>query len=825
MILRKINAATLLTHMLSLFLWTDLCFASQELERSLEEIEHSLQEQSTEKIEHERYFIKNIFIEGNKSIQKEPILARLGYKIGDKFDPKMSGTAINNIYRLGHFRQVEIEADILDEESLDLYVIVKEKKLLENLTFEGNKAISTSKIKEKLRLKQLTVLDEETLQHITNEIKKLYEEEHKHFVVVETHYTPSTEDDDRASAHIKITEGPRSSVVRVKFVGNKNLPDRVLNKMIFTRENWLLGFTDGSGTYKPEELELDKHRLEYLYRDHGYMMAKIYKVETEFSQDKRDVTITFHVDEGEQFRIGTITVQGDDVVSETKLLPLVSLKEGEPFSQSELVSSINRLKDLWGEKGYIFADVYPHIKPDEEQKLVDISFMVERGNQLYVNRIDITGNLVTRDKIIRRQFDIYEGDLITSKRLRNAKNAVEYLSFFEREGVNWKIHRVSNDKANLEMNVKEAKTGSFNIQATYGSDKNSSEHSLRGQLTLEKGNLFGRGWDVGLMLQASRSGIKKFEGRFFEPYLLDSNVSMGVFGYIRWDEYDQWKNMFANPTQRIAGGDVKFGFRLTPIDKRTQVMIDLGIEDIKTPNLKELYVGGNDSALFNPVISKTFQEGTMTWIAVDLVRDTRNHQVYPNKGHKIILATKTALPGINHQFNFFKAELGLSWYQALMGVDTLVLGTQFKAGIVRKIGNKINTLIPYKELFHMGGQNTVRGFVWGGIEPAWKATGDPLGAQNMLQFNAELIFPLIPDYSMKGHVFYDAGAGWDTPKDQICDTSLIKRDKFNVRHSVGFGLNLLKPFPAKIDWGFKLDRRKHDGESPHEFHLSMNYAF
>ena len=124
----------------------------------------------------------------------------------------------------------------------------------------------------------------------------------------------------------------------------------------------------------------------------------------------------------------------------------------------------------------------------------------------------------------------------------------------------------------------------------------------------------------------------------------------------------------------------------------------------------------------------------------------------------------------------------------------------------------------------MGGQTTVRGFLWGSIGPAW-ITGDPLGARHAVQLNTELIFPLIPDYSMKAHVFYDAGAGWDTPKKDIPDTVFLRRDKFDLRHSVGFGLNLLKPMPAKIDWGFKLDRKKKYGESAHEFHLSMNYAW
>jgi outer membrane protein insertion porin family len=228
-------------------------------------------------------------------------------------------------------------------------------------------------------------------------------------------------------------------------------------------------------------------------------------------------------------------------------------------------------------------------------------------------------------------------------------------------------------------------------------------------------------------------------------------------------------------------------------------------------------------AIFGPIVKRTFQTGTLKWLGLDLIKDTRNHQVYPNKGYKITLATKVAPPTINRQFSLLKAELEMSHYTALIGEDWLVLALHAKGGRISSLSD--NTIIPYKELFHMGGQSTVRGFTWGGVGPAWKRTGDPLGGRNAVLFNTELIFPLIPDYSMKGHVFYDAGAGWDTPKSDLSDAqkALIMRDKFTLRHSVGLGLNLVKPMPAKIDWGFKLDRKP--GETGQEFHLSMNYAF
>jgi len=265
------------------------------------------------------------------------------------------------------------------------------------------------------------------------------------------------------------------------------------------------------------------------------------------------------------------------------------------------------------------------------------------------------------------------------------------------------------------------------------------------------------------------------------------------------------------------GGDVRFGFALPKLDKKLTLFLDFGIEDIRNNHPRAL------NNIFAPIVKRTFQTGDLKWIGVDLVKDTRNHQIYPNSGYKVLLSTKTAPSGINDEFSFFKTELGGSWYTALIGYDSLVLGVQGKGGFVHAETDR--KVIPYKELFHMGGQTTVRGFVWGSIGPAW-ATGDPLGGRKFLQFNSELIFPLVNDYSIKGHVFYDSGAGWDTPKNDLGgNTQYLRRDKFHLRHSVGLGLNLMNPMPAKIDWGFKLDRKKKDGESAHEFHLTMNYAW
>jgi outer membrane protein insertion porin family len=780
--------------------------------------------------------IKDINISGNKHVRKEVILSKIPYKVGDVFDESSSALAINNLYELGHFRQIQIDAEILDDNNIVLFLILEEKKLVDKLEFHGNKVVKTDKIKEKLAIDKLVAIDQEAVTKISDGIEKLYREENRHLVKVDAKLVDSKEHPDKASAFFTIHDGPTSKIKRVNFIGNKNIPSRKLSKALFTRENWLFSFMDSAGSFQEDALEMDKHRLEYFYRDHGYLTVKVVKTDVSFSKDKKDIDITFHLKEGNQYTVKKVDISDNDLFPKKQLEQHLFVEENQPYSQSKVVQTINSLKDLLGSKGYIYADVYPQIKPDEKTSDVDVTFHLEKGNKLFANNIVVTGNEVTRDKVIRRQLDIVEGDLITTQKLNSSKNSVEYLGFFERESVVWKLHRVSDDLADLEMNVKEAKTGNFNFQLTYGSDTYNPRPSLRAGVVAGKNNLFGKGYDFNCSTQFTTrrridhdsSGketkrtvlqIKKMEANLFDPHLFDTDVSGAFFFYKRWDEYDYWRTD-KTPIQKVLGTNMRLGFRMPKVDKRMQILLDLGIEDIKNNNPRAT---GHLQDIFEPIVRRTFQEGTLSWVGVDLVKDTRNHPVYPNTGYKLTISTKTAPAGINDKFGFFKVEAQGSCYNSLIGVDFLVLAMQLKLSGVRAIGK--NKIVPYKDLFHMGGQTTVRGFTWGGIGPAWGPTGDPLGAQNALQFNTELIFPIDPSYAMKGHVFYDSGAGWNTPRDDINDLSRIKRNSFSLRHSVGFGVNLTNPMPAKIDWGFKLDRRKRDGESAHEFHLSMNYAW
>lgn len=788
--------------------------STKALDSSLNNENQQTEQLSPDEAEESLPKINKIIIKGNKYVRNDVILARIPYKEGDVFFKDKTAAAINNLYDLGYFRQIQIEKENLDDNSINLYIHVAEKKLIEKIEFKGNKSINAKKFKETLNLDKISTIDHGTVQKLIKEMQKAYREEQKHKVVISYELIENKENPDKVKLVFNIMEGPKSKISRVFFVGNKAIPERKLRKIALTREDWLLSFMDNAGVYSEEMVDVDKHKIEYFYRDYGFLQAKVYKTDTKFSKNSKDVSVTYYINEGPKYTIRSVSAPGDEIFNEEELLPLISLEKDKPYSQANLVNSVNKLRDLWGEKGYIYADVYPQVKPDEETHEVDVIFHVERGNLMYVNRINITGNNYTRDKVIRRQLDIFEGDLITSKKLKRSQNQVEYLSYFERGSIDWKIHRISDDLADLEMKVQEAKTGNFNVMASYGSDKFSPRPSLKGAVSLEKNNLFGLGYDVGGMIQANRHRLQRIEGHFFDSNLFDTDLSGAFEGYKNWIEYEYWTNVNRTPVEKVLGFTSRLGFPLTKIDKRLQLFADLSFEHIRNNNPK------SNNPYFEIVVNRTFQRGDLFSIGLDLVKDTRNHKIYPNEGYKIMLSTRMAPTPLNNNFGFMKTQIEGSWYASVIGKDDLVFALHVLAGRVSNLTS--DHTIPYKELYQIGGQSTVRGFLWGGISPAW-INGSPLGARSAMLLNAELVFPLVKDYSMKGHVFYDTGAGWSTPKNDVENPKMIKRDKFNLRHAVGFGFNLTNPVPAKIDWGYKLDRKP--GETASEFHLSMNYAF
>ena len=570
--------------------------------------------------------IARIFIDGNKHINTSVVRRMLPYTEGEKFDRTKTPELIGRLYSLGYFRQITIETEKVGSDKLNIFVTLEEKKLLERVTFTGNKHMKAKKLREDLNVAHIDTIDEEWISRSARIIEQKYKDEGYQFAHVEGQLVQSEVHPDRAQAAFVVTEGPHSKVTRVLFKGNKTLPDWKIAGIMFTRESWLLGFMNKAGQYNEEMFQLDKARIEQFYRDHGYLMAKVTDAAVVYSDNKKSIEITFTIEEGERFYIRTLSAPGDDIFIEKDLLPLVLLQEGKPYSHTKLIHSLEKMRVLYGDKGYINADVFPQVIPDEIEKQVDITFYVEHGDQVHVRRIDITGNDVTRDKVIRRKIDIEEGDMLTSGKMDKSEDAVNSLSFFERGGVNWQMHRITDDLVDLEMNVKETKTGQLNFQLTYGSSEGSNKRTAKGRIQLKQSNFMGKGWDVGgqAQLQFARHGSQYFEGHIINPNIFDSNMLWHLTGYHRKQQYDEWVNVDKIPTIWESGGNTGLGFFLTPIDKELQLDVDVGFEYLAGRDVNAL--GPHDKNL-QPLLDDLFASDPLQWFEVTIFKDTRNHMV------------------------------------------------------------------------------------------------------------------------------------------------------------------------------------------------------
>jgi len=769
--------------------------------------------------------ITDVVISGSSLISTEAVAQRLLFKKGDVFDQDLSASVINKLYALGYFSQIRLEKEVTDD-GVILYVKLQEKKLLDAYEIQGNSRITTKKIVEKLGLRKCVAIDDHDVAYFSSQIKKLYRDENYHQASVEGKVSPA-ENSGGVELVLKIEEGLPSEVREIRFEGVHKIPEWRLRTALMTKELWLLGFADGSGRFNREMIEADKQNIEFVYQDLGFARAHVVDTKIEYPDgDQKAIRITFYIDEGDEYRVRYVMLPYDQEISKQEFLDAITIKEGSRYSRSQVLSTLERLRLVLGKYGYSYADVYPEPLLHEDTKTVDFRFGVEKGEKVRVRRIDITGNKLTHDKVIRREVSLQEGDFVTLPEMNLSKRRVEALGFFERGGVTWKTHKLSEGLVDLEMVVNETKTGHFNFIAGLGGREGRLGSGMHLGLQVGKRNLLGRGWNGSFSIMSERSSLGQLGFNFYNPYIFDTSVESSFDFYHRIEEYDQWGATNMRPKECVTGGVTSLGFRLPDVDRDLMCRAELGIERNFFENFANLKTMDSFSSF---MLERRLKSGVLMWLGASASKDTRNHPVYPTRGYRLTLTNKMALPGMNGAFSFLKTEAQGSWYTPIIGEDTLVLAVRVRGGLIMNLTN--NSTIPYRELYHLGGQDTIRGFVHGGAGPVLVQAGElrernntPLGGRRHMLFNIELQTPLIESYGMRGRVFYDAGCGWDALMDDVPAEALpyIKRNAFNVRHAVGFGFSMMRPQQIKIDWGYKLDRDKKFRESDWEVHLSMN---
>lgn len=773
--------------------------------------------------------IRSIIIQGNTFVPEEAIRARLPFQEGEPFVTAKTGNLIRNLYDLKFFNQVQVETEEVSPSELNVYVIVQEKKKVESVLYEGNEALSADELEKELSLSQVAALDEEELGLYADKIKALYSEKNYHRTTVTTELRPTEQ--GTYIALFKICDGPRARVKRVCFEGNHCIPGHTLRKLIFTREAWLFGFMNKAGTYKPDMLDVDKFIIENYYQSRGYLAARVVDTRVDIDESTQDITVTYFVEEGPLFTVTKVSAPGNDILNEVQLLSALPIAAGQLYSKELIRESIERLRAIWGRYGYIYADIEPVIIPNFETHTVEITFNSDLGKIYTLNRINIIGNKKTCDYVIRRNIMLIEGQLVSLPGMDATKDRIEKLGYFDPQGgVDWHIKKISQDCVDLDLMLKEIKTGNLNAQLSYGgADPQSPSTSIRVGFTASDRNLFGTG------VRANLSGSFSKQDRLitvslFQPWLFDRPLGGGLEFYHRSSFYEDFNNISTTPKEHLTGGNLSLLWFI-PGYPDVSASVAGGAERIRFQQGLRAEVAGRTSAqndLMQTFIDRRFASGTSGFLNVVLGQDVRNHPVFPNKGYNWSFVTRVGVPAADSTFGYAKADFDATWLTPIIGEYDLVFLLHGHAGIVSSLRDK---LIPYRDLYNVGGPGSVRGFEFGQIGP--QVFSSSVGAKKAFWVNAELIFSVTQDQSIRGLVFYDGGAGWDTPlstlqRDLLAlpeNRGALTNNAFRYRHSIGFGIRLLNPAPIRVDWAFKLDRNKRKGESFFEVHFSMNQEF
>lgn len=773
--------------------------------------------------------ISAIYIEGNHITSQGAILAKVPFRVGDYFKKNKTGKIIRDIHSLGFFQKVRVEIEFLPDNTIALYIVVEEKKKLSRFNFTGNNHLKADEINKKLKLTDIQTIDEEDLPNIIEQIKKLYREKDYHNAVIEAQLVP--DQDSSVSADLSIKEGCKSLVKRIFFTGNTSIPSKKLRTLLFTREDWIFGFFDKSGSYQPEAVEYDRHVIEHYYQSNGFLTAHVTDVKVDENPKSHDLSITFNIDEGPIYTISEVNAPGNDVLCEQDILMRIPIRPGDLYSKERIRQTMENLRLVWGEYGYIYADIHPSVRPDQATRTVALTFNSDLGNKITVNRINFMGNRKTRDKVIRRELAFAEGEQLTTFKMDQSKLNVERLGYFDqRNGVNWKISRIDEEHADLDLILKEIKTGNMYAQVGFGGVDDIQSPSTGAKISagLRDSNFWGTGITYNINTLYSNQD-RMIAINISDPWLFDKPINGSLDVYHRRSNYDEFINVFPTPTEELTGVQGSLGFTARHLNF-TRFVFDGGLERICYPVRPRVSasVPLHLQANFQATLDDRFIPGKLAWVDMVVGQDQRNHPTFPTRGYQWVFNPKVGIPHTTGDFGFLKLDLDYRWYTPLIEEYSLVFYLHSHLGFVHAFRGHA---IPYRELYNIGGLATVRGFLFGQIGPSLLVRQcdefhlDPIGAQKAFWINLELQFPITADMSMRGVLFYDGGAGWDTPNAGCISRELLRNNQFNYRHAIGFGVRLTYPTPVRIDWGFKLDRNKRLGEKASEIHFTAMHDF
>ena len=726
--------------------------------------------------------IQEIRIEGSQRVEPATVLTYLGLNPGDPFEPVALDRSLQSLFLTGLFADATLrrEGDVL-------VVTVIENPIINRVAFEGNERLDNDILQAEIQSRPRVVYTRTRVQSDTQRILELYRRSGRYAATVVPKIIELPQ--NRADLVFELDEGEESGIYSINFVGNRAFSDSSLRGEITTSESAFWRFLSSTDTYDPDRLNFDRELLRRFYLSEGYADFRVLSTTAELARDGAGFIVTFTVEEGELYTFGAI-----DITTSLKNLDVETLRgelttvEGETYDASAVEETVALLTDAVGNLGYAFVEITPRVDRDPDNLTIGITYEINEGPRVFVERIDIEGNVRTLDEVIRREFRLVEGDAFNSSKLRRSRQRIQNLGFFRTVEVDT-LQGTAPDKTIVKVKVEEQSTGDFTFGAGFSTDS-----GPLGNIGLRERNLLGRGQD--LRLNFTLSGISsQIDLSFTDPYFMGRDLAAGfdLFRTTREQDESDFKE------ERIGFG-LRAGFAW---DENLRQVVRYVLERKEITD-----VSSNASAIIRD------DEGIRLKSAIGqtLSYDTRDSRFDPTSG--FVISLDNELAGLGGDSYFLKSTLGGAYYIPVFDEVTL------------KFGAEVGTIVSLQDTrvsdrFFIGGE-TLRGFATGGVGPRDANSDDSLGAKHFYTGTVELAFPLgLPEeFEIRGRIWTDVGGAWDLDGGEASTVE----DSSAPRAAVGAGISWNSPFgPIQVDLGYAIIKEDFDEDEVFRFSFGTRF--
>ncbi|MFH1489198.1 MAG: outer membrane protein assembly factor BamA [Pseudomonadota bacterium] len=727
--------------------------------------------------------IDSIGVAGNRRIESEAVIAVVESKKGESLDPEKLDKDLRAVFQMGFFKDVSVRTEDGPKGKIVIFDVL-EKPSISKIAFTGNKKFGDKDLEKEIGIRTFSILNQNEVRQSINRLKEFYRQKGYYDVSIQDKIEPLPKNE--ISLIYQIDEGGKIYITKIEFQGNAKFTDDDLKDLMETSEKGLLSLITNSGFLDKKKLEFDLHKIEAFYHNHGYIKAKTGAPEIAHEKGQ-GLKITVEIVEGDQYTVNQVNVEGDLIKPADDLMKEIHINQEKFYNREVVRKDTLGLRSVYGDEGYAYAEVSPIIKENDQTHQVDITYRLSKGEKVRFERINISGNTRTRDKVIRRELQVIEGEYFTGAGIQKGTKNLHRLGFFEDiEVQNKKGSR--DDLMVLDIKVKEQPTGSFSMGAGY-----SSYESALGTFQISENNLFGYG-------QRLMGGVKlsgkttQFDIRFTEPWFMDKPISAGIDLYNGEREYDDYiKNSY--------GAGLRFGFPILSFDEFTRGLISYTYDITDVSDVRD------DAAVG---LREMVGENTTSSMEFGIKRDSRDHPWNTTTGSVNSLTFEYAGGILAGDVYFNKYMATTQWFFPLPW-KTVFLTAGRWGYVEERSGGKL----PIYQKFRLGGIDTVRGFESYTISPTDPDTGDRIGGEKMMVYNLEYRFPLVKDQGIVGLVFFDAGNVFT--QDESFSFS-------GIRRTAGGGIRWYSPVgPLRIEYGRNLDQREGEDSSNIEFAVGGSF--